>query len=148
MQDVAAIARRSRGGTTKPIMLTLSDIECLLEKHNANLLDEIIAIQPHMIRKPFVGCGLFETTFIRKGHWRDAQIVCVTYELAKWIEDHEGREGFDDSTDRSGSHPGKESGNCSPIRVHGVIHRVLATTTRAVVAHVEQEVMYFICLQR
>ncbi|CAM9623387.1 unnamed protein product, partial [Sphacelaria rigidula] len=71
--EVIATARRLRDDKTTAVMLTASDITSLREKHNAHLLDEIVAVQPYVTRKPFSGCGLFETTFIRKEGFQDAQ---------------------------------------------------------------------------
>lgn len=144
---VVAIARRLRGGQTSAIVLTESDIKFLREKHNVHLLDEIVAIQPHITRISFSGCGLFETTFRRKGRFREAQVAYATYELARWPEDDRSPpQDYQEIADYSEMIPSEygrvaRSAICHvPQRVHGVLHRVLATTTKEIVTHVEREV--------
>lgn len=132
-------------------MLTARDIKSLREKHNAHLLDEIVAIQPFVTKNPFTGCGLFETEFERKGRKRrTSPATLATYELARWPE--EEVKWFDDFGSPcvdSFTRPNRKAGemftrgrrrNGSAKRVHGVLHRLLATTTKQIVDHVEREV--------
>lgn len=139
-------------------MLTASDLTSLREKHNAHLLDEIVAIQPFLVKNPFTGCGLFETEFERKGCKRSAQAALGTYELLRWPE--EDVKWFDIFDPPSGSvdvdsffnRPAARGGatfvqqrtrhSPSAKRVHGVLHRMLATTTKQIVEHVEREVRF------
>ncbi|CAN0183195.1 unnamed protein product, partial [Laminaria digitata] len=143
---VIATARRLRGGQTSPMMLTASDFKSLREKHNADLLDEIIAVQPYVAKTAFMGCGLFETEFQRKGRHCDAQAALSTFELAQWPPQEQDARRFEDfqsaaevPESRSLS-SGWRKVDRSAKRVHGVLHRVLAMTTRSIVEHVESEV--------
>lgn len=150
--DVIATARRLIEGRTYPVMLTARDIEALREKHNAHLLDEIVAIQPFVVKNPFTGCGLFETEFERKGRKRTSPAMLATYELLRWPE--EEMKWFDDFASsyadsvtrphwRIGEiHTQKRRRSGSSKRVHGVLHRLLATTTKQIVEHVEREVRF------
>jgi len=152
---VIATARRLKGGRTYPVMLTARDMRSLREKHNAHLLDEIVAIQPLVAKNPFTGCGLFETEFRRKGRKRSAQAALATHELARWRE--EDVKWFDESGPTlfvngsftgSGGARGDETfsqfcrgrDSTATKRVHGIIHRLLATTTKKVVEHIERVV--------
>lgn len=138
---VIAMARRLRGNKTYPIMLTASDLKDLREKHNVHLLDEIVAIQPYVTKKPFAGCGLFETEFERKGRHRSAQAALATYELARWpAEDVQWFQEFEPCVDSPDDRDCRRRRDSSAKRVHGVIHRVLAMTTKGIVEHVEREV--------
>lgn len=151
--EVIATARRLREGRTYPVMLTARDIKSLREKHNAHLLDEIVAIQPYILKNPFTGCGLFETEFERKGRKRPSPATLATYELLQWPE--EEVKWFDDfrapcvnsparpDKRARGTLASKRQGRCSAKRVHGVVHRLLATTTKQIVDHVEREVRSF-----
>ncbi|CAM9726505.1 unnamed protein product, partial [Hapterophycus canaliculatus] len=150
--EVVATARKLGEGENKPhvVMLTALDLKSLREKHNAHLLDQIIAIQPFVARNPFTGCGLFETEFERKGRSRTAQAALATYELLRWPEDDV--KWFDDieqppvnsvgmpdtggEVDSAGF--GGRSGSAK--RVHGVLHRMLAATTKQIVEYIEREV--------
>lgn len=141
---VIATARRLRDGQTSPMLLTASDFKSLREKHNADLLDEIVAVQPNVAKTAFMGCGLFETEFQRKGRHCDAQAALSTFELAQWPqEDVRQCEGFQSAAElpegRS-MNSEKRTVDMSAKRVHGVLHRVLAMTTRTIVEHVEREV--------
>lgn len=152
--QVIATGRRLREGRTYPVMLTVPDLMSLREKHNAHLLDEIVAIQPFLAKNPFTGCGLFETEFERKGCKRTAQAALGTYELLRWPE--EDVRWFDDNFDPSCNadtfnRPAARGGatfaqqrrkHGSAKRVHGVLHRMLATTTKQIVEHVEREVRF------
>lgn len=152
--EVIATARRLLGGRTYPVMLTARDLRSLREKHNAHLLDEIVAIQPLVAKNPFTGCGLFETEFRRKGRKRSAQAALVTHELARWPEkdvswfDEPGPTfvdgSFEGSVDARGDGTFSQNrlgrDNTAAKRVHGIIHRLLATTTKKVVEHIEREV--------
>lgn len=156
---VIATARRLRGGQTSAVMLSATDIKSLREKHNVHLLDEIVAIQPYVTRKHFSGCGLFETRFTRKEPFRGAPVASATYELVQWNEMSTGSGSMqqpedshvlsrDSRDNRSGQGRGadEERLSCSAIgsgsreRVYGVLHRVLAATTKDIVNHVEREV--------
>lgn len=156
-RGVIAMGRRLREGRTCPVMLTAQDLASLREKHNAHLLDEIVAIQPLFVKNPFTGCGLFETEFERKGCKRSAQAALGTYELGRWPE--EDVKWFDLFDPPSGGgvdadscfhRPAARGGatfaqqrrrnNPPAKRVHGVLHRMLATTTKQIVEHVEREV--------
>lgn len=146
---VIATARRLRDGQTYAVMLTASDLKSLREKHNAHLLDEIVAIQPYVTKKTFSGCGLFETEFERQAPCRGAQAVLATHELARWPEedvtwsDDFAVPGGGVSESREASDQARVAERqraSSAKRVHGVLHRVLATATKTVVEHVEREV--------
>lgn len=156
---VIATARRLRGGQTSAVMLSASDIKSLREKHNLHLLDEIVAIQPYITRTPFSGCGLFETKFTRKEQSRKAQVASVTYELVHWNEMSNSGDNLQQPDNshilprdipdmrygqgRGGHQETLPCGNIvsgSRQRVHGVLHRVLAATTKDIVKHVEREV--------
>lgn len=155
---VIAAARRLRLGQTSVVMLTEPDLTSLRQKHNVHLLDEILAIQPYVPRKPFSGCGLFETTFARKGKFRDAPTAFKTHELAQWSEEGPNPNPVP-TTDESDTFQSSKSPGCrfergrfdgkvssahargrSSQRVHGVLHRVLAATTKDIVNHVERQV--------
>lgn len=147
--EIIATARKLREGKPYVIMLTALDLKSLREKHNAHLLDQIVAIQPFVARNPFTGCGLFETEFVRKGRSRTAQAALATYELlrwpeedVKWFDDFERPRDCDtilDARSEVGS-TGLGRRNGSATRVHGVLHRMLATTTRQIVEYIEREV--------
>lgn len=148
--EVIATARRLRDGRTYPVLLTARDIQSLREKHNAHLLDEIVAIQPFVLKNPFTECGLFETDFERKGVKRTSAATLATYELVRWPEEEVkwfggvGSSGADSLTRPSGrageicAQQRRRKGSAK--RVHGVVHRLLATTTKQIVEHVEREV--------
>lgn len=148
--EIIATARKLREGKLRVIMLTALDLQSLREKHNAHLLDQIIAIQPFISRNPFTGCGLFETEFERKGRSRTAQTSLATYELLRWPE--EDIKWFDDFehprdkdiavlNERAEAESAEEGRrNVSAKRVHGVLHRMLATTTKQIVDFIEREV--------
>lgn len=131
-------------------MLTARDIRSMREKHNAHLLDEIVAIQPFAVKNPFTGCGLFETEFERKGRKRTSPATLATYELVRWPEESlTWFDDFDPSCVDGSTRPNRRAGeisaqqrrrNDSAKRVHGVLHRLLATTTKQIVSHVEREV--------
>lgn len=139
---VIATARRLKGGQAYVVMLTAADLRAVREKHNAHLLDEIVVIQPYLTRKPFGGCGLFETEFERTGRRRAAQAVLATFELARWPrEDVKWFEDFEPCANApAGRVRAQKSRDGSAERVHGVLHRVLAATTRSIVEHVENQV--------
>lgn len=141
-----AIARRLREGRTYAVLLTEVDLKSLREKHNAHLLDEIVVIQPYMEKTSFTGCGLFETEFQRNGRHRGAQATLATYELSRWPEaDIKWSTEFANGADRAGSHDscswGRKSDSSSE-RVHGIVHRMLAATTKSIVKHIEREVRF------
>lgn len=130
-------------------MLTARDLISLREKHNAHLLDEIVAIQPFVAKEPFTGCGVFETEFERKGHNNHAtqQAVVATYELLRWPESDV--KWFGDVDEFSAANSSQRDGNSFPPqraragsakRVYGVIHRMLAATTKRIIEHVERAV--------
>lgn len=135
-------------------MLTARDIKSLREKHNAHLLDEIVAVQPFVIKNSFTGCGLFETEFERKGRKRTSPATLATYELLRWPEEEvKWSQACGSSCVDSFTRPSRRAGeisarqrrrNGSAKRVHGILHRLLATTTKQIVGHVEREV----CLLR
>ncbi|CAN0342759.1 unnamed protein product, partial [Pylaiella littoralis] len=156
-QGVIATGRRLREGRIYPVMLTAPDLKSLREKHNAHLLDEIVAIQPFLAKTPFTGCGLFETEFERKGCKRSAQAALGTYELLQWPEEDvkwfdifdpplggsaDGDSWFDRPAARGGVTfaEQRKRRSSSAKRVHGILHRILATTTTQMVEHVEREV--------
>ncbi|CAM9830500.1 unnamed protein product [Scytosiphon promiscuus] len=147
--EIIATARKLREGKPCAMMLTMLDLKSLREKHNAHLLDQIIAIQPFVARNPFAGCGLFETEFERKGRSRTAPAALSTYELLQWPEDIKWFDDFEqprvDSgsvSDTRGENDSAERGrrNGSAKRMHGVLHRMLATTTKQIVEYVERKV--------
>lgn len=142
--EVIATARRLRDGQTSPMMLTASDFKSLREKHNADLLDEIVAVQPYVAKTAFMGCGLFETEFQRNGRQSDEQAALSTFELAQWPQEDARRfEGFQSAAEPPESRSlslERRKVDRSAKRVHGVLHRVLAMTTRGIVEHVEREV--------
>lgn len=138
-----ATARRLRDGQTFPMMLTALDFKSLREKHNADLLDEIVAVQPYVTKTAFMGCGLFETEFERKGRRCHAQAALSTFELMQWPQagDAGQFEGFPISAEPAESRSSdRRTMDRAAKRVHGVLHRVLAMTTRSIVEHVEKEV--------
>lgn len=141
---VIATARRLRDGQTSPMMLTAPDFKSLREKHNADLLDEIVAVQPYVAKTGFMGCGLFETEFQRKGRRCDAQAALSTFELAQWPQEDARRfECFQSAAEvpeSCSSSLERRKVDRSAKRVHGVLHRVLAMTTRSIVEHVQREV--------
>ncbi|CAM9864349.1 unnamed protein product [Ectocarpus sp. 12 AP-2014] len=146
--DIVATARRLREGRTYPVMLTARDLISLREKHNAHLLDEIVAIQPFVAKDPFTGCGVFETEFERKGqNNHTTQAVVATYELLRWPENDV--KWFGDVDELSAANSSQRDGHSfapqrardgSAKRVYGVIHRMLAATTKRIIEHVERAV--------
>lgn len=164
-QGVIATGRRLREGRIYPVMLTAPDLKSLREKHNAHLLDEIVAIQPFLAKTPFTGCGLFETEFERKGCKRSAQAALGTYELLQWPEEDvkwfdifdpplggsaDGDSWFDRPAARGGVTfaEQRKRRSSSAKRVHGILHRILATTTTQMVEHVEREVRFSLLFRR
>lgn len=147
---VVAIARRLREGVTEAVSLTMSDIVSLREKHNAHLLGEIVAIQPCIARASLTGCGLFETSFVRQDHSPGGLVACITHELVRWPGQDDQRPGggsrkeprscVETSSRHSNSAFVKTMVSRLPVRVFGMIHKTLATTTKAIVEHVEREV--------
>lgn len=145
---VIATARRLKEGHMCVVLLTANDLKSLREKHNAHLLDEIVMIQPFVAKNSYAGCGLFETEFVRKGH-RGAQVPLATYELVHWPEvDIKWSEDFQPYAGKPESRSiGRWRENSSPKRVHGILHQMLAKTTKNIVEHVEREVIDFLLLE-
>lgn len=141
-----AVVWRLVGAHPKATILTVSDMNLLREKHNAHLLEEIIAVQPYTATQSFGGCGVFETSFIRKGRHRGAQAASITFEFIRWPEeDRDARDPFQRRPSTERIYVGKPVArrsvdDRSSVRIFGIIHRALANTTKSIVDHVEREV--------
>lgn len=141
------MARRLKSGRTYPVLLTAADLKSLREKHTAHLLNEIVMIQSYITKQPFAGCGVFETDFQRTGQHSTDIAALATFELAQWPE--ENVTWFEDietlASDNSKRHTQESrgflyrNGDGSSKRVHGVVHRTLAATTKAIVEYVQNK---------
>ncbi|CAM9799595.1 unnamed protein product, partial [Choristocarpus tenellus] len=142
-----AVARRLRGGRADVVLLTAKDLRSLTEKHNADLREELLTLQPCITKKNFFGCGVFLNTFERKGRLRGSQVTSVTYELMASPGVDECRNhrlvGVQCMERTAHSHQNnfeKRMRDCRAVRIDGVIHRVLQASTKEVVTHVQREV--------